>query len=1066
MTDVFISYSRKDKEFVSQLLDALAIAEREVWVDWEDIPRGSDWMHEIIEGIDNANAFIFVVSPNSLQSEVCNQELTHAIKKNKRIIPAIYQDITNEVMPYIAGFWFEKDWETDARENWKTIRSLNWIFFNDPTKFQTEFDALNETLDYDGDHLREHTRLNIRADEWHKRSDDRSALLIGTELTVAEQWLADAITKNKEPQPTDDVIEYIKISRQQEDEWQATEQAREDRIRQFQRMAMTLMVVGVLAIGATIFSIVSLNSANEARDVAESQRVIAENAAAQAADEMESANNVIGTAQFNATQSAIDLKDVNQTLQFVPPTLTSVANQVIDVQTSRNALDLVAIASNILSDDAQNFEYAVHILLESLNVQYTRVADLLLQTALSWLGTEFLIQADTTITDVEFIQNDTLVMYTLFSSTDAKLFDVRTQETYTIPMPIQTDDLIGTTYLKKNKIGHLITAGLGSQTIYIIDEYTFEPVAEVTTSHPIAEFDVHPNEPHVAWLIGVDDTIKVVNYETDEVLLTIQNTSNQDVTDVAFSVAGNYVVVLRRDATYDLWDVDNQEITNSGALGGDFASKIAYIDEYDGAIISRSQGDDITALFSSSNLARIFDNPVGNITDFGVNQSLNRDGLTELRLFATSLDGTARVWDIVGEQQFFFNTFNAPVASAINDTNTRLAVADGAQLRILNTNPSYEIDRFLLHTNVVSSTAFSTDSKTFASADIDGNLLLWDIETNQLIRQFGRTDLPVLSLFDVRFTDESLWITGNNLGLTYYSLVVADLETYELTTVFDDTQQLQTIPELTQDFTQAFIGAYDNKLGFVIYDIDAQTFEINRTIQIPDLDYVGRLELTNNDEQLVVLTDTQLLVMNVESETIISRVQFTSTTVPYFSYYTDAYIYYLAVTPDGTSAFVTVGDGTRLIGYDLQTGDILSEFVSSSVVTGLFISPDGQYTLVTDEQFDVQIFPLTENDLLRVIGRHTDQITHISVSPDGKWVGTGSRDYTSAISPFDIADMREYACSRLPLDVSSSSELQTLMGGVANSICDSVGTRMMILANDPEFDEFILELTPDAPTSE
>ncbi|WP_421657227.1 toll/interleukin-1 receptor domain-containing protein [Leptothermofonsia sp. ETS-13] len=38
MTDVFISYSRKDKDFVKTLHTALANHNREAWVDWQDIP--------------------------------------------------------------------------------------------------------------------------------------------------------------------------------------------------------------------------------------------------------------------------------------------------------------------------------------------------------------------------------------------------------------------------------------------------------------------------------------------------------------------------------------------------------------------------------------------------------------------------------------------------------------------------------------------------------------------------------------------------------------------------------------------------------------------------------------------------------------------------------------------------------------------------------------------------------------------------------------------------------------------------------------------------------------------
>lgn len=37
MADVFISYSRRDKEFVQVLYDALRASQYDTWVDWQDI---------------------------------------------------------------------------------------------------------------------------------------------------------------------------------------------------------------------------------------------------------------------------------------------------------------------------------------------------------------------------------------------------------------------------------------------------------------------------------------------------------------------------------------------------------------------------------------------------------------------------------------------------------------------------------------------------------------------------------------------------------------------------------------------------------------------------------------------------------------------------------------------------------------------------------------------------------------------------------------------------------------------------------------------------------------------
>ena len=56
MTDVFISYSRRDKTFTQKLVEALQAANREVWADWASIPAASDWDAEIKYGLPPLSA--------------------------------------------------------------------------------------------------------------------------------------------------------------------------------------------------------------------------------------------------------------------------------------------------------------------------------------------------------------------------------------------------------------------------------------------------------------------------------------------------------------------------------------------------------------------------------------------------------------------------------------------------------------------------------------------------------------------------------------------------------------------------------------------------------------------------------------------------------------------------------------------------------------------------------------------------------------------------------------------------------------------------------------------------
>jgi hypothetical protein len=50
--EVFISYSRKDKEFVRRLDEELKRRDREAWVDWEGIPPGDKWKKTIYGAIE------------------------------------------------------------------------------------------------------------------------------------------------------------------------------------------------------------------------------------------------------------------------------------------------------------------------------------------------------------------------------------------------------------------------------------------------------------------------------------------------------------------------------------------------------------------------------------------------------------------------------------------------------------------------------------------------------------------------------------------------------------------------------------------------------------------------------------------------------------------------------------------------------------------------------------------------------------------------------------------------------------------------------------------------------
>jgi hypothetical protein len=74
MDEVFISYSRRDKDFVARLHDALSSRGRTPWVDWE-MESLERWEQSIRHAIDRAIAVIVVLTPDWLASRECAKEL-------------------------------------------------------------------------------------------------------------------------------------------------------------------------------------------------------------------------------------------------------------------------------------------------------------------------------------------------------------------------------------------------------------------------------------------------------------------------------------------------------------------------------------------------------------------------------------------------------------------------------------------------------------------------------------------------------------------------------------------------------------------------------------------------------------------------------------------------------------------------------------------------------------------------------------------------------------------------------------------------------------------------------
>jgi hypothetical protein len=89
--DIFISYSRRDQEFVTRLASDLDKQVAGAWFDQSTIQVGQKWHDEIMDGIRECRAFVLVLSPDAAESRYVREEVNKALELGKPIIPVLYR---------------------------------------------------------------------------------------------------------------------------------------------------------------------------------------------------------------------------------------------------------------------------------------------------------------------------------------------------------------------------------------------------------------------------------------------------------------------------------------------------------------------------------------------------------------------------------------------------------------------------------------------------------------------------------------------------------------------------------------------------------------------------------------------------------------------------------------------------------------------------------------------------------------------------------------------------------------------------------------------------------------
>ena len=132
---VFVSYSRQDMAFAREIATGLeAVGNFDVSIDTEAIHEGEDWQARLGALIAAADSIVFVLTPKSAASKICQWEVEEAARLSKRILPVLAEPLGGAPAP-------------------KQLAALHYVRFDpqddgQPRSFMENLLALKECADH------------------------------------------------------------------------------------------------------------------------------------------------------------------------------------------------------------------------------------------------------------------------------------------------------------------------------------------------------------------------------------------------------------------------------------------------------------------------------------------------------------------------------------------------------------------------------------------------------------------------------------------------------------------------------------------------------------------------------------------------------------------------------------------------------------------------------------------------------------------------------------------------------------------------------------------------------
>ena len=977
MSDVFISYSRKDTQFIREILELLAANKREAWIDLHDIDYSVKWWEEICAGIDGADNFVLFVSQSSLESLFVHREIEYALSHQKRIIPFLIKRVDEEAM--FEAWRSSPDlskYEQMTRANWKSIQDIQWIDYTLLNDASLAVETLLATVDTDPQRVKLHTRLLLRLRDWESQGQNPSGLLRGEELAQYEQWRTDTHQKGTPPHATEEQEAYIAESRRYEDAEEAKRLQRERLVRRFRIASVFLAGFLILAVVATIVTIGYANNAVSAQQTSVAKEAQAVTQVAQAGVTLQAGSTLIAS---GITEIAIN----GQTLTPIPPQLTAVAQTLVAGGSMIESLKLSASANSILRSAGGNAETAALLGIRVLRKIYLPNADGALVDATNRLMA----------LPQEFKSND--FGYNVAFSPDGKTFllathggnapiELRNTASSTVIWTINPGGSSGFTDVVFSPDGKMIAAAGNDHSTLLLDAATGKTV-HVLTGHSdvVARAVFSPDSKTVLTIgSGNDLTARLWDAATGSQIFSTPTTGGFD--SIFFFQDGQ--TFYARGNVYS--SADGHQLPQGSVGGGSLAVSpdgTTYIAGLHPIVELRD--------IASGQVIRSF---TGH-TDSVDSAAFSSDGT---KLVTGSRDNTARVWDVAsGKLLMTLSGHSAPVESVAFSPDGTLVLTGSSTARLWNLISGKQQITISVPRGITAS-ALSPDGKTILAGDVNGGTALWDLNTGQLLQTFTK-DGPDIKSVDFSPDGKMVAVPGYDPANAIVQLF--DPANGKLLKTF-------TTPS-NEPFVQRLAFSADSKMIFAaVNDGTAQLWDV----ESGQLLRAFKNSPSANHAQISFSADAKAVVLDGGKSWLEPA---SGATVNFPDIPNNGGPLGIVFSADGS--LFAVADSVTAAVWDVAKQRPVNHFSGhNDRITSMAISPDNRLLLTGSADKTARLWEIASGRLLRVYSGHTSAVTSVAFMPDGKKIVTGSLDMTIRTWITDYNDMIAYACSRVGLDLS------------------------------------------------